>query len=284
MKKTYLFLLLCICIFSSLFAKTEVMYFITMRKAGTHLLEKYLRLLTTKTDEEYRKLNNSIENRYVRSVSGKNLQIRFKHLCDNNLNMHQIAAEIKKILLIRDPRDVLLSSIYFIPKMPKSSKDLDALRFIKSWAPLSLEDKITSMITQQPPEEIENYLSWTCKKKQILFPCMYVFVGQFPLALKWLEQPNTLLIRFEDLVGPMGGGSKEAQYLAMQRIADFIGYPFDEEVYNKISADLFGKSRTFRSGKIGGWKEAFTEEHKELFKERYSQILDGLGYEQDNNW
>ena len=27
------------------------------------------------------------------------------------------------------------------------------------------------------------------------------------------------------------------------------------------------KSRTFRSGKTGGWKEYFTEEHKKLFKD-----------------
>jgi hypothetical protein len=43
-------------------------------------------------------------------------------------------------------------------------------------------------------------------------------------------------------------------------------------------------SPTFRSGKVGGWKRAFTEEHKQLFKEVTGDLLEKLGYEENGNW
>lgn len=44
-------------------------------------------------------------------------------------------------------------------------------------------------------------------------------------------------------------------------------------------------SPTYREGKSGKWKEYFTEEHKELFKEtdKYNWLI-RLGYENDKNW
>ena len=44
------------------------------------------------------------------------------------------------------------------------------------------------------------------------------------------------------------------------------------------------RSPTFRSGKAGGWQEAFTEEHKRLFKEVSGDLLIELGYEKDHGW
>jgi hypothetical protein len=44
------------------------------------------------------------------------------------------------------------------------------------------------------------------------------------------------------------------------------------------------KSHTFRSGKTGGWREHFTEEHKTLFKEVAGELLVKLGYEKSNDW
>ena len=45
-----------------------------------------------------------------------------------------------------------------------------------------------------------------------------------------------------------------------------------------------GKSRTFRSGKTGGWKEHFPREHRLLFKDVAGDLLVRLGYEKDNDW
>ncbi len=44
------------------------------------------------------------------------------------------------------------------------------------------------------------------------------------------------------------------------------------------------RSPTFRKGKIGGWRESFTDEHKHLFKEIAGDLLIRLGYEADFDW
>jgi hypothetical protein len=43
-------------------------------------------------------------------------------------------------------------------------------------------------------------------------------------------------------------------------------------------------SRTFRSGKAGGWREHFTDDHKQLFKDVAGDLLVRLGYEMNNDW
>ena len=44
------------------------------------------------------------------------------------------------------------------------------------------------------------------------------------------------------------------------------------------------KSHTFRSGKTGGWKQYFTDEHKKLFNDVAGDLLINLGYETSRNW
>jgi hypothetical protein len=44
------------------------------------------------------------------------------------------------------------------------------------------------------------------------------------------------------------------------------------------------RSPTFRTGKSGGWRKAFTEEHKHLFKEVAGDLLIRLGYEINSDW
>ena len=44
------------------------------------------------------------------------------------------------------------------------------------------------------------------------------------------------------------------------------------------------KSHTFRSGKTGGWKQHFSDEHKKLFKDVAGDLLVRLGYERSNDW
>jgi hypothetical protein len=44
------------------------------------------------------------------------------------------------------------------------------------------------------------------------------------------------------------------------------------------------RSRTFRAGKAGGWREHFTLEHKRLFLDVAGDLLVRLGYEKNDNW
>jgi hypothetical protein len=75
---------------------------------------------------------------------------------------------------------------------------------------------------------------------------------------------------------------------AMLDEVEKTGYkiPTPREEAMKILVDAIQpkKSHTFRSGKTGGWREHFTDEHKKLFKEVAGDLLVKLRYEKTNDW
>jgi len=103
--------------------------------------------------------------------------------------------------------------------------------------------------------------------------------------LAWEKALNFIMVRFEDLVGPKGGGDLEQQHLAIRRILNHLGYgDVRQEVIERIGESAFGKSGTFRRGKAAAWREAFTADEVELFKTYAGDLLIDLGYENTPNW
>jgi hypothetical protein len=106
-------------------------------------------------------------------------------------------------------------------------------------------------------------------------------------AINSIPKFNSLLIRFENLVGEKGGGTKEVQSKELDKIAQFLKIPLSESKKSDLIENSFGECetcKTFREGQIGAWKNLFTEEHKRLFKEKYNHILITLGYETSDLW
>ncbi|HEY3312388.1 MAG TPA: sulfotransferase domain-containing protein [Anaerolineales bacterium] len=102
-------------------------------------------------------------------------------------------------------------------------------------------------------------------------------------VFQWLEQPAVLCMRFEDMIN-----QREKSLNLMLDQVEKTGYRLptarDEAIEVLNEAIQPKKSRTFRSGKTGGWKEHFTSEHKTLFKDVAGDLLVRLGYEKDNDW
>jgi hypothetical protein len=102
-------------------------------------------------------------------------------------------------------------------------------------------------------------------------------------VFQWLEQKNVMCIRFEDLVD-----RRDATLQAMLAEVEKTGYqipaPREKALSVLVEAIRPAKSRTFRSGKTGGWRDHFTDEHKKLFKDVAGDLLVRLGYEKNNNW
>ncbi|MBE0681733.1 MAG: sulfotransferase domain-containing protein [Anaerolineales bacterium] len=102
-------------------------------------------------------------------------------------------------------------------------------------------------------------------------------------VFQWLEQKDVMCLRFEDLIN-----NRDATLLAMLDKVEKTGYkiPTPREKALSVLAEAIQprKSRTFRSGKTGGWKEHFTDDHKKLFKDVAGDLLIKLGYENNNNW
>lgn len=94
-----------------------------------------------------------------------------------------------------------------------------------------------------------------------------------------------MTIRFEDLIGSSGGGSDKKQIETVNAIVKHIGIELSQEEIQQIAAkSFFTGSRTFRKGHIGDWRNHFTEEHKQIFKEVHGDTLIKLGYEKDYDW
>lgn len=106
---------------------------------------------------------------------------------------------------------------------------------------------------------------------------------RYESVFRWLETPGVLCLRFEDFIH-----RREDTLNLMLDEVEKTGYriPVSRSQALPILLEAIQprKSHTFRSGKTGGWREAFTEEHKKLFKEVAGDLLIRLGYEQDNDW
>jgi len=102
-------------------------------------------------------------------------------------------------------------------------------------------------------------------------------------VFEWLAQKNVMCLRFEDLIN-----NRDASLNAMLAEVEKTGYkiptPREQAVAILVEAINPKKSHTFRSGKTGGWREHFSDEHKKLFKDVAGDLLVQLGYEKNNDW
>jgi sulfotransferase 6B1 len=173
----------------------------------------------------------------------------------------------KKIVLVRDPRDYVISQSHFM----NNFKVVD-----------TLDKRIRELPTWQ--EKVSAAIIGMIDKGSRLTPVDATFVYH---CIKWLNTPNTLLVRFEDLVGPQFGGSNDRVYATIRSILEFVGCTINDE--EALLDDIYmgsdpAKSRTFRSGKIGSWREEFNADHVKQFKLVAPGLVSGFGYEKDESW
>lgn len=153
---------------------------------------------------------------------------------------------------IRDLRDVLVSQVFF------QSDFLD-----KILGPTNIKDRLRFLINND--DVSQSYL--------------FAIHRHAENILRLLHHPNTLLIRFEDLVGPKGGGSESAQFKLIVAMAQHIGLSVSTLEVRAIQDTLFGDTYTFREGKIGSWKKYFDPPLLKLFNRRFGDLQRALGYQ-----
>lgn len=105
--------------------------------------------------------------------------------------------------------------------------------------------------------------------------------NRYSRQIKWLETPQVLSIRFEDLIL-----NREK---TIEKILDYIE-SFDvefsctrPEAIEAIKKTIQPKKAgTFRKGQPGNWREHFTPENKARFKNVAGDLLTKLGYEEND--
>jgi hypothetical protein len=101
----------------------------------------------------------------------------------------------------------------------------------------------------------------------------------------FLNNPRFFVVRFEDLIGPAGGGNKEKQTETIYKIAEYIGLPITMEVASQYGDELFGDtSGTFRKGQIGSWRTEMNKDQKKWMLDHFGKELIKLNYEKYYSW
>jgi hypothetical protein len=200
--------------------------------------------------------------REISKVDPKGFLLAHLPYSDTALNI-MLNYNAKMILVIRDPRDVVVSFAHFVVKSENFHPLFDAFRG------LTQNQRILAAINGGIFSGIE----------------LRSVADAIGSLLQWQNSMDSILIRFEDLIGPKGGGSVDVQEKQIQRIADFLGFELDSETVKYIASKTFSPlAGTFRKGEIGSWREEFSIEHIQAMKDNMGQELLTLGYETTMDW
>ena len=168
---------------------------------------------------------------------------------------------MRTVCILRDPRDVAVSQMHYIKQLENHFAHEGYLALPSDSERLMLAIRGGELGGRRLQSLDERY-------------------RQF---LRWERDGGAAVAKFEDLVGTKGGGSAEAQRLAVERVAGHLGAEVDEATMRAVEEGLFGAGRTFRKGQIGGWREEFSAEHVRAVEEILGPLLVRLGYEAGPN-
>jgi hypothetical protein len=232
---------------------------ISLPKAGTHLVERALCL----HPRLYRKLRPTIAPGMERwdGLDAALGRLRSGQLLVAHLPYDPAYAavlerrHVRAICTIRDPRDVVLSQVHFIVK--RRFHPHHAAFAARSTLAERLELAILGDASTGIPsirERLERYAGW---------------LGD-----------GSLVVRFEDLVGPKGGGTAEEQRRTVEQIYGHVGIDVTPGFIARVCDELFSPSSpTFRRGATGQWHDAFEPRIVELFAREAGSAAAPYGYE-----
>lgn len=170
---------------------------------------------------------------------------------------------IASFFIYRDPRDVVVSHVHYVTEINRQHVHHRYYAQTLSSFDQRLETSIRGLPEASNP-----------------FPDIR---ARFEPYLPWLVEEAVHSLRFENLVHQ----PEEAVDVILHfvRSRGFLSQISDEEAQKTLLSGIDPRqSPTFRSGKTGAWRDAFTARHKQLFKSVAGDLLLRLGYERDQNW
>ena len=232
---------------------------VSLPKAGTHLLERalclhpslYRKLLPTVWPEALARRGELAG--LLRTLSPAQIavaHIPFREGYPEVLEQARTTA----LFLIRDPRDIVLSQAHYAVKHPGHP-------FHEAFAQApDLRGRIEVAIDGDTAVGLMS------------------IAQRLDLYEGWLSGAD-LVVRFEDLVGPGGGGERDRQRAIVADIYRHLGVDADTRLVERVCARLFSSdSPTFRSGAIGGWRQQMDEELLARFRMGVGSRMIRYGY------
>ncbi len=242
----------------------------SMPKAGTHLQERLLDLLGYRLSSILELGPNSGQTelmpeqvelaarRLRRLRPGCSIRAHAFHFPE--LDEYLRESSIKTITIVRDPRDVCVSDAFYVACTPGH-------RLHAHYRDLDDSGRIMASIVGVGSGELGGD-----------DPSLGIS-EHYRRFLPWLERGPGIVVRFEDLVGPRGGGSDEGQLEAVRGIIQHLEIDVELAELEWIRGDVFWeRASTFRKGQVGSWKDLFTSDHVGAFEASFGDLLGRFGY------
>jgi hypothetical protein len=234
-------------------------------KAGTHLMERTLMLFPGIVFAGHRTLldwdgtSKLVEKRVHNIHKGS---FENAHLPAHGYLLDAVVQEnLKVIFMIRDPRDVLVSHAKYVNEIDTTHPSHQVMAALA-------DDSARLMAVIHGVEGYSAPVGLLWEKYEA-----------------WLHTSQTLTVKFEDLIGEKGGGSREKQLAVLRKLATHLEIKMSVSQMSAIADNVFStNSPTFRKGVAGGWRKHLNEEHIEAIKQQTGDLLIRLGYEDSEAW
>jgi hypothetical protein len=232
---------------------------VSIPKSGTHLLERALCL----HPRLYRKLVPTISDENIGRYGGfdgllrrlRPGQIIVSHLRYQDRYVESLRQQgVRGIFLIRDPHAIVVSQAHYVART-KAHRNHEFFL-----AQPSINDRLRIAITGNAEPRVAS-----------IAERLEAFSG-------WLDA-GFLVVRFEDLVGPDGGGERTVQIRTLRSIYEFLSTDASDALVASVSRRLFSSaSPTFRMGSIDEWRDAFDADLERLIGEVAGEAMIRYGY------
>jgi hypothetical protein len=169
----------------------------------------------------------------------------------------QLQLNVSPFIITRDPRAVLNSFVHYV-----SRNDRHPLhrKFLQSNDVQRYKLALNGFVDNKNSSLVSLYSS-----------CLAVY--------PWMKNNKVTNIKFEDLIGEKGGGSREKQFMCIKNVCESLELNKNDDEIEFIISDLFGKNdNTFRKGKVDSWKTEIPEQLLDDVNKELADILKNWGY------
>jgi hypothetical protein len=257
--------------------------FVSIPKCGTHFLLRYLDFVGFRNIGPYGQI--SYESSMLESVDmlGHGDYTAWHYPWSQDIVDRIVNVGARVILLFRDPRDYIVSNLHHIIRVNEHRLHTLLAIHVKTH-----HERVLRLIRGIIEAELVTF-SRPRGDWDLLLP----ETGKGPLSThsagvneifrffaRWLDEPFVFPVRFEDIIGPQGGGSRERQLEVLQALLAFTGAKEGSPDAEALAGMLFSSdATTFRKGQIGSWREEFTPELYEVFLQESRELLELWGYD-----
>lgn len=235
-------------------------------KCGTHYIQRIIHLMTP--HDIY--VGNLTQKHFLEASRNRGVVRTFEPF---NKQAEQFARRcyLKMIAMVRDPRDALISHLFYMDALKDRGKNRDFFVIGNGFDDLSLDERITALILGDG--ETMSYIDF------------------YLARIGWATKTNSLTVRYEDLVGDEEGANQK-KIRTIKGIAKHINLDLSEDhlvfiinnMYSRGKKDPEAEGKIYERASSGNWRTFLNETHKALLKAKLGDVLIDLGYENGYDW